>query len=66
MPTLVTMQAENKKDARRLKIALLERGLTITDLARSLGRPRSSVSQAIHHPARLPRLAAAIRRKIGL
>jgi len=49
----------------RVRIALVRRGITVSDLARRIGRPRSSVSMAIHTP-RFPRIRRAIRQALRL
>lgn len=50
----------------RAKIRLLERGQTISDLARMLGFDRASISLVIHGRRRMPGVEAEVRRELGL
>lgn len=43
------------------KNALLVQGLTVTDLARAIGKTRGSVSLAINHPSVLPSVVTLIK-----
>lgn len=52
--------------ALRAKTRLLERGLTVTQLAGELGFARNTVSIAINHPSMLPTVKAAIRKHLQL
>jgi hypothetical protein len=58
----MTTARNQEKSALEMKIALLHRGWSVADLSRHLSppRPRSTVSQAIHHPRRFPRVRAQI------
>ena len=47
------------------KVALIRRGLTITELAYRIGYPRNTVSMAIHRPG-FPKVKAKIKRSLGL
>ena len=49
----------------RVKVALLERGMTVTALAKQLGRARETVSRAIHH-GKFPRVQASIKKALSL
>ena len=48
------------------KTALLQRSMTITALAQTLGFARNTVSIAINHPSMLPTVKARIRSHLGL
>lgn len=48
------------------KTKLLSLGWTVSDLARKLRRPRETVSVAIHHENKFPRVRAAVAKKLGL
>lgn len=50
----------------KAKTKLLERGLTVTQLAGELGFARNTVSIAINHPSMLPTVKAAITRHLEL
>jgi len=54
-----------EKFAFRVKTRLMQEGRTITDLARQISRPRTSVSQAINRD-RFPRIQKAIRKSLAL
>jgi predicted transcriptional regulator len=55
----------NHKFRSEVKVALYQRNMTVTALARIIGRPRRTVSRAIHG-ARFPRVLTLIRRELGL
>jgi len=50
------------KSAKEIKIELLHKGWSVSDLSRNLTppRPRSTVSQAIHHAHRFPKVRTQI------
>lgn len=52
------------KFALEVKTCLWRRGSSITALARSIKRPRSTVSQAINH-GRFPRVRQEIQKALG-
>lgn len=54
------VQKDADQAALDIKHALLDRGLTVADLARRIRRPRPTVSAAIHNPERFPLLRAQI------
>lgn len=49
-----------------IKKALIDRQLSVSDLARALRKSRSAISQAIHHPTIMPQLRRKILRKLNL
>jgi DNA-binding Xre family transcriptional regulator len=49
----------------RVKVALLERGITVTDLAEKLCLSRNGVSRAINHPV-LPTVRRRIEKELAL
>lgn len=49
-----------------VKVSLLERGLTVTKLAKQLRFARNTVSLAINHPTMLPSVKKRIRKELGL
>lgn len=51
--------------ARRAKKALIDRGLSVTDLAGRIDQRRDSVSTAIHN-CRFPKVRARIAKYLGL
>lgn len=48
-----------------VKTRLLSKGITITELAEQIGRPRTTVSQAINN-LRFPKVRRQISTKLGL
>ena len=52
--------------ASEIKKALIDRKLTVSDLARKLKKSRSAVSQAIHHTTLMPALRQKIERSLEL
>lgn len=60
------MQTSDKNNfPLQAKTRLLERGWSVTDLANEIGRPRSSVSVAIH-TNKFPEIKAAIIKTLKL
>lgn len=49
----------------RVKTRLLHRGSSVAELARDIGRPRSTVSQAIHH-GRFPRVRKQVKEALAV
>lgn len=49
----------------RIKCRMLELGLTVTDLARELEKPRNTVSLAINHTC-CPKVRARVLARIGM
>lgn len=49
-----------------VKVRLIQRGLTVTALARKLKRSRNAVSIAINHASMFPSLKKRIRKEVGL
>jgi hypothetical protein len=61
MLTRVSTRPVNKQDFPLwVKTLLLRRRLTVGQLARRIGRHRTTVSTAIHHPDRFPDTRVAI------
>lgn len=61
MLTIVSNRPDNKQDFPLwVKTLLLQRDLTVGGLAKRIGRHRTTVSTAIHHPDRFPETAKAI------
>ena len=60
------MPAEKQEQIRlRAKTALLQRGLTITELALKVGFPRSTVSVAINH-GKFPNVLRKVSRELSI
>jgi len=49
-----------------VKLLLLQRGLTVTKLAKRLRVARNTASVAINHPTMLPSVKKRIRKELGL
>lgn len=60
--TMFTVAQEQK--TRRLKKELIDRGMTVTELARRIERPRSSVSKAINRGL-FPTVRSAIEQELS-
>ena len=58
-------KSEQANFALSVKIALIEQGRTITELAKKLGLSRNGVSRAINHPV-LPTVRARIQKELAL
>lgn len=50
----------------RVKTELLRRDTSVAQLARSLGRSRTAVSQAVNHPTRFPGIKKLIERALKM
>ena len=48
------------------KTALVQRDMSVVDLASAIGKARNSVSIAINHPTMLPGVKKLIRKHLGL
>jgi plasmid maintenance system antidote protein VapI len=60
----VQVQKSAEEAGLDIKHELLDRGMTVADLARQIRRPRPTVSAAIHNPDRFPLLRAAIEKAL--
>ncbi len=58
--------AETMNRATRIRILLLERGITQADIARDLGCSRAFVGQIVNGDKNTPRLRREIAKRIGL
>lgn len=63
---IVNKSAQASSFRVRTKTRLLERGLTVTDLAASLGRSRNAVSIAINHETMFPSIKKLIQEALKL
>jgi hypothetical protein len=63
--TALTLRGKDNNFAIRVRITLLRRGETVTQLASRLGYSRNAVSMAINHGVFKP-LRACIRADLGL
>jgi DNA-binding Xre family transcriptional regulator len=48
------------------KVKLLQRGWTVTELAKRVGRSRNAVSIALHHSTMFPLVRERIKEELGL
>ena len=63
------MPADNKNNfTTAARVALVQRGWTVTELARRINRPRATVSRVIHSDDanKFPKVRRAIARKLKL
>jgi len=66
MTTVNSRRAKPQDDFRRkVKIALLDKNMSVASLARSIGRPRPTVSIAINH-SRFAGVRELITQELGL
>lgn len=52
--------------ATQAKICLVRRGWTVTQLAKRIGKSRTAVSTALHHPTMHAKVQALIREELSL
>ena len=50
----------------RIRIELVRRNWSVSDLARRINRPRNSVSLVIHQRRSIPAVETAVRKELGL
>ena len=57
---------QEKYGVKEIKKALIDRGTTVSQAARSLGYARNTVSLAIHHPRLFPNVRAKLFKHLNL
>ena len=60
------LKNQDKYGVKEIKKALIDRGTTVSEAARSLGYARNTVSLAIHHPRLFPTVRARLFKHLHL
>lgn len=60
------MRIKSHNFGQSAKIRLIQRNLSVTGLARLIGRPRNSVSLVIHGRRKIPGVEKLVRKELGV